>query len=60
MFINVKTLAERYNIHRATVWRWVRIGRLPKPVRFGGNVTRWRMADIEKFEAEAEKVRGAA
>jgi prophage regulatory protein len=51
-------LSKRYSVSRATIWRWVREGRLPKPVKLGPGCTRWPMSAIEQFEAEAGK--GAA
>ena len=49
--IRCKQLAARLGIHRATVWRWAKQGRLPKPVNFSRNVTAWRLSDIEAFVA---------
>lgn len=49
-----KYLAERYDTSRATIWRWVREGKFPAPVKIGPNCTRWKLADIEKWEAEQE------
>lgn len=36
-----KALAGHYKISRVTVWRWVKAGRLQKPVKIGLNTTRW-------------------
>lgn len=33
----------------ATIWRWVRAGRFPKPVKLGPGVTAWRGADLITF-----------
>jgi prophage regulatory protein len=33
----------------ATIWRWVRAGRFPKPVKLGPGVTAWRGADLIAF-----------
>lgn len=53
-------LAARFSNSRNTIWRWVREGRLPAPVKLALGTTRWRLVDIEKFEAEraaeAEKI----
>lgn len=45
-------LASRYGVHRITIWRWAKAGRLPAPVRLGPGCTRWRLADIEQWEAK--------
>lgn len=36
-------------ISPATIWRWVRTGRFPKPVKLGPGVTAWRGADLIAF-----------
>lgn len=47
-----KQVAIRLHVSRVTVWRWAASGRLPPPVRLGPHTTRWRLADIEAFEAQ--------
>lgn len=42
-------LADRYGIHRNSVWRMAKQGRLPKPVSIGGS-TRWKLTEIVAFE----------
>jgi prophage regulatory protein len=36
----------------ATIWRWVRDGKFPKPFKLGASVTGWYAADIEAFIAQ--------
>lgn len=45
-------LARRFRVSRATVWRWVHTRGFPQPVRFGDNCTRWKMADVLRWETE--------
>lgn len=45
-FLTVKDVAAHLTIGVATVWRQVKAGNLPAPVRIGG-ATRWRRAEIE-------------
>lgn len=33
----------------ATVWRWVREGKFPKPFKLGESVTVWDVAEVETF-----------
>lgn len=51
-------LSRRYGTSRVTVWRWVREGRLPVPLRIGPNCSRWRSDEIlaaeEHWMAERE------
>lgn len=36
-------------VHRSTLWRWIREGKLPKPIKLGPGVARWRMSHIRAF-----------
>ncbi|WP_417338892.1 helix-turn-helix transcriptional regulator [Halomonas kashgarensis] len=53
-YLSVIELANRYGIARCTLWRWVREGRFPAPVRLGRRCTRWREADIASYEKSME------
>lgn len=33
----------------ATIWRWVREGKFPKPFKLGESVTCWDAAEVEAF-----------
>lgn len=46
--------AIRYSVHRNTIHRWARESRFPKPIKLGQNCTRWRLADLEEWEAKRE------
>ncbi|MDM5181631.1 AlpA family phage regulatory protein [Massilia sp. DJPM01] len=35
----------------ATIWRWVRDGKFPKPFKIGAGVTVWHAAEVEAFVA---------
>ena len=41
-------------ISKPTVWRWVREGKLPKPIALGPKVTAWDLDEVDKF-IEAQK-----
>lgn len=36
----------------ATVWRWVREGKFPKPFKLGESVTVWDAAEVDAFLAQ--------
>ena len=36
----------------ATLWRWVREGKFPKPFKLGESVTVWDAAAVEEFIAQ--------
>ena len=52
-WVSDKTLAEYYEVSRATIWRWVKIGKLPPPEKIGENCTRWDFEKITKAENAA-------
>lgn len=52
-YVSDSQLASRYSVSRATIWRWVKEGVLPKPVKLTPGCTRWRMADLVNFEQGA-------
>ncbi len=33
----------------STVWRKVKLGAFPKPIRISAGMTRWRLSDIQKY-----------
>ena len=51
-FLRDTDLALRYGVARNTVWRWQRErSDMPRAVRFSAGCTRWRLSDIEAWEA---------
>lgn len=48
---SVKQIADRYGNHSATIWRWVKIGEFPQPVKLSPGCTRWRLSDVLTWEA---------
>ena len=49
-----KAVAIRFEISRATVWRWVKENKFPKPIKLSAGSTRWKLSDIEAWEAKRE------
>ncbi|WP_374646663.1 helix-turn-helix transcriptional regulator [Tabrizicola sp.] len=45
-----REVAGHFNCNVSTVWRWLRQGILPKPVKIAGS-TRWRREEIEAMTA---------
>lgn len=51
-YISDVQLAERFGVHRATPWRWVNTDEtFPKPVKLSPQCTRWKLSEIEAWEA---------
>ena len=38
----------------ATIWRWVRAGKFPAPVRLGAGTTAWPVEAVEAFLQRAQ------
>jgi predicted DNA-binding transcriptional regulator AlpA len=41
-------------VSAATVWRWVKEGKFPEPVRIGSRITAWKAADVQAWLAKRE------
>ena len=54
-YLKVKELAQRLGVSRSTIWEWSRTGKLPKPVKLGDAVTRWRSDEVEAALEKLEK-----
>ena len=42
-------------ISRATLWRWIKAGSFPQPIRFSGRVVVWKESDITAWLAAQEQ-----
>ena len=51
--LTVRDVSAQLNIAVSSVWRKVKSGDLPQPIKIGGS-TRWRRADIEALYATTE------
>lgn len=52
VFLSVEQVAARYNVSKDAIWRWRREGDFPKPVKLGLRTSRWRLSDLEAYEAQ--------
>ena len=52
-WISDRTIAQRFEISRSTVWAWARSGKLPPPVKLGENVTRWDEEEVDRLIDES-------
>jgi len=48
-YLRVKQVAEYMSVSRVTIWRQVKSGNFPKPIKSSMNVTVWDIRDIDKF-----------
>lgn len=52
MYLSDEQLAARYAVSRGTVWRWHRNDpTFPRPVKLSPGCTRWKLAEVEAWEA---------
>ena len=52
VYLSADSVARRYDASKSSVWRWIKEGKLPKPVKILTGLTRWKLADLEAWEAE--------
>jgi prophage regulatory protein len=51
-YLSDRQTAERFGVSRCTVWRWLREGGFPRPIKLSAGCTRWRLSDVERWENE--------
>ena len=52
MFLTDKQLSDRWSVTRQTIWKWLRDEpRFPPPTRLSAGTTRWRLDEVEVWEA---------
>ena len=54
-FVSAGQLADRYQVNKATIWRWVARDILPQPIRLSEQCTRFPLDEIERRDAEREQ-----
>jgi len=50
-YVSDKELADYLKVSRQTIWRWVREGKFPAPVKLGPNCTRWNLSTVRDWES---------
>lgn len=57
VYVSDQNLAGRYTVSRQTVWRWLKTDpTFPKPISLSPGCTRWRLDEIEAWEAARRAV----
>jgi prophage regulatory protein len=49
--LRLKQVVQLTNISRATIWRWVKAGNFPKPMKITNRVVVWKNSDIQAYIA---------
>ena len=47
-------LEKLFKVSPATIYRWIKEGNFPKPVRLGANMVMWKAVDIEAWLTDRE------
>lgn len=47
--LTAREVADLLRIHPRSVWRAATAGDIPKPIRIGPKVVRWRLTDLQAF-----------
>lgn len=50
-YLTVAQVADRLGVSTDSVWRWKRNGDFPAAIKLSAGSTRWRLADVEAWEA---------
>lgn len=50
-YVTDAALAAHFGVTRATIWKWVTRNGFPAPVKLSPQMTRWKLADVEAWEA---------
>jgi predicted DNA-binding transcriptional regulator AlpA len=53
-YVRIGTVSALFGVAPSTVYRWTDEGRLPKPRRYGPNVTSWNVGQLRAVMAAAE------
>ena len=48
-YYRVSELSELLSIGKSTLWKWVKDGKFPQPIRLSARMTLWSAADIHKW-----------
>jgi prophage regulatory protein len=51
-----KQIEKLFQVSPATIYRWIKEGKFPKPVHLGANMVRWKASDIEAWSLGRESI----
>ena len=59
-YLSDLNLSARFGVHRMTPWRWLKSDpTFPKPVKLSPGCTRWKLSEIEAWEASKSETAAA-
>ncbi len=57
-YLRINELLEMLPMGKSTIWRKVKDGTFPRPVKLGVRITAWKHSEILEFIASKEQERG--
>ncbi|HMO74529.1 MAG TPA: AlpA family phage regulatory protein [Sphingopyxis sp.] len=56
-FLSIGEVMRQTSYSRTTIWRRIRDGTFPRPIKLGGRMRAWAERDIEQWKAEKDRAR---
>jgi len=56
--LKIRDVLVRYGVTKPTIYRWMKEGLFPAPVKIGGGTVRWLEADLEAFDQTVRESQG--
>ena len=53
-YLKRQELEAKFDISKATIYRWTKAGKFPAAIHLGENMVRWKSSEIEAWIAEKE------
>ena len=53
-YLKRQQLEAKFDISKATIYRWTKAGKFPAAIHLGANMVRWKSSEIEAWIAERE------
>ena len=53
-YLKRQQLEAKFDISKATIYRWTKTGKFPAAIHLGANMVRWKSSQIEAWVAERE------
>ena len=57
IYKSVTQVANQFGVSRATIWRWVRSGNFPKPIKLSPGCSRWTVDATKRWADSRETSR---
>lgn len=53
-FVRLPDVCDMFGIKRSAVWKWVRMGKLPKGIKLSYKCTVWRLSELVEAQRALE------